>query len=90
MYIITGNTKDLTNVYVLNRRVVVCHISDLDSSGITVKVTILSLALFTATFMGTPTLSPIISIICHNSQITQTNRIIIIKIVRNKLYQANA
>jgi hypothetical protein len=72
------NTKDITNIYVLKRRVAAFHISGLDSSGITVKVTRLSLALFTTAFMGTPTLSPIISIICHNKNI-------IMEIVSNKL-----
>lgn len=41
------------------------HTSRLDSSGITVNVTTLSLALFTNTLMGTPTLSPNISTTCN-------------------------
>lgn len=40
-------------------------ISGLESSGITVSVTKLSLPLLTTTFKGTPTPSPIISIICN-------------------------
>lgn len=42
----------------------VCHMSGLASSGVTVKVSDLSWALFTTTLNGFPILSPIISIIC--------------------------